>query len=133
VNYFNYINAGNKMNKKDDKNLYDPYQGFIRGNMFKDLYDPYKLSTPYDIEPANEQAKMLTSIDALKFAMIDLNLYLDVYPNDREFIELFNKYRIQVKDMVKDYESKYGPLTLESDAMMSLPWAWARTPWPWER
>ena len=64
---------------------------------------------------------------------IDLNLYLDVYPNDREFIELFNKYRMQVKDMVKDYESKYGPLTLESDAMMSLPWAWARTPWPWER
>ena len=133
MNYFNYINAGNKMNKKDEKNLYDPYQGFIRGNMFKDLYDPYKLSTPYDIEPANEQAKMLTTIDALKFAMIDLNLYLDVYPNDREFIELFNKYRMQVNDMVKDYESKYGPLTLESDAMMSLPWAWARAPWPWER
>lgn len=132
MNYFNYINAGNKINKKEDKSLYDPYQGFIRGNMFKDLYDPYKLSTPYDIEPANEQAKMLTSIDALKFAMIDLNLYLDVYPNDREFIELYNKYRVQVKDMIKDYESKYGPLTLESDAMMSLPWAWARTSWPWE-
>ena len=85
MNYYNFIpNMGN-MNYQTQPNyeqqnyqtkttnLYDPYQGFIRGNMFKDLYDPYKLNNPYNIEPANDQAKMLTSIDALGFAMTDLN------------------------------------------------------------
>ena len=144
MNYYNFMpNMGN-MNYQTQPNyeqqnyqtkttnLYDPYQGFIRGNMFKDLYDPYKLNNPYNIEPANDQAKMLTSIDALSFAMIDLNLYLDIYPNSKEYIDLFNRYRIEKNNLVKEYENKYGPLTLDSDANNTYPWAWDRMPWPWE-
>ena len=145
MNYFNYMNGmanmgymenmntiNNMKQNENNKNLYDPYQGFIRGNLFKNLYDPYKLNKPYDIEPANEQAKMLTSIDALSFAMRDLNLYLDINPNSREYIDLFNKYRVQKNELVKEYASRYGPLTLDSDAMFSYPWAWDKSPFPWE-
>lgn len=140
MNYYNYMNNIGNMNTMNNMNnssnqlpsIYDPYQGFIRGNLFRELYSPYKLNKPYDIEPANDQARMLTSIDALKFAMIDLNLYLDIYPNSKEYIDLFNRYRVEVNGIIKEYENKYGPLNLNSDAMMSYPWAWDKTPWPWE-
>ena len=132
MNYQGQTNYDQKNYQMQKDNLYDPYQGFIRGNMFKDLYDPYKLNNPYNIEPANDQAKMLTSIDALSFAMIDLNLYLDIYPNSKEYIDLFNRYRIEKNNLVKEYENKYGPLTLDSDANNTYPWAWDRMPWPWE-
>ena len=116
--YYNYAN--NNYNQPlynqniQDKQIYDPYNGFIRGNMFPELYNSYKLNKPLEITPMNEQAELLTYVDALTFAMIDLNLYLDVYPNDREALELFNQYRMQADEYTKKYENKYGP-------------------WPWEK
>ena len=133
-NNLKIIDYNEKYNQINEKNnsLFDPYQGFIRGNMFKDLYDPYKLKEAYDIRPMNEQADILTYIDSLTFACVDLNLYLDVYPNDREAIEQFNQYRIKKEQLIKEYENKYGPLLLNSDSLNTYPWAWIDRPWPWE-
>ena len=129
MNYFNYMNGMANMGYMENMNTINNMK---QNENNKNLYDPYKLNKPYDIEPANEQAKMLTSIDALSFAMRDLNLYLDINPNSREYIDLFNKYRVQKNELVKEYESRYGPLTLDSDAMFSYPWAWDKSPFPWE-
>lgn len=123
----------NMMNNYNSTNLYDPYQGFIRGNMFPQLYSPYKIDKPYDIRPMNEQAQLLTYIDALCFAKIDLNLYLDTNPNDQTAIDLFNQYRVQEEQLKMEYESKYGPLLLNSDALSTHPWAWIDRPWPWDK
>lgn len=127
-------NTINKLKNNDSKNdtLYDPYNGFIRGNLFKNLYDPYKQDEPYEIKPMNEQAKLLTNIDALGFAMIDLNLLLDVNPTNQEAINLFNTYRKQKENLTSEYESKYGPITIDSDSLNSYPWAWNDMPWPWD-
>ena len=91
-----------KMNMSNSPMLYDPYQGFIRGNMFQNLYDAYKIKEPYEIKPMNEQAEMLTYIDSLSFACIDINLYLDVFPNDKNAIELFNQYRNQQNNLIME-------------------------------
>jgi len=131
MNLYNQNSVSNKMNDVN-KSLYDPYNGFIRGNMYKNLYDPYKRNEPYEIRPMNEQAELLTYIDALCFAMIDLNLYLDVCPGDKNVINLFNQYRNEKEELTKDYESKYGPIGLDSDSLNSYPWAWNNMPWPWE-
>lgn len=137
-NYFNYPNynyQNNLMNLKKDnynQNFYKPYEGFIRGNMFPSLYDGYKGDNPFEIKPMNEQAEMLTTIDSLGFATIDLNLYLDVNPDDKMAIDLFNQYRKQKEDLMKKYQEKYGPLTLCSDALNTYPWIWDNRPWPWE-
>lgn len=128
----NYLKGNNMNNYNTPNNLYDPYAGFIRGNMFPNLYDPYKIEKPYDIQPMNEQAQLLTYIDSLGFATTDLNLYLDVHSNDKNAIDLFNQYRVQKNDLKKQYESKYGPLLLNSDALTNTPWAWDDRPWPWE-
>ena len=122
----------NTYNNQKENNLYDPYNGLIRGNLFKNLYDPYKNKEPYEIKPVNEQARMLTNIDSLGFAMIDLNLYLDVFPNDREKITLYNQYRKEKENLLKEYENKYGPITINSDSLNTYPWAWDNMPWPWD-
>ena len=132
-NYYNFRNQFIPNDYSDNKNnLYDPYQGFIRGNLYKNLYDPYKIQNPYEIKPMNEQAEMLTYIDALCFACIDLNLYLDVYPDNKEIIDLYNKYNNEKKDLTRKYEELFGPLVLDSETLNSYPWAWNDKPWPWE-
>ena len=135
--YYNYVNNtynqplyNQKANMK--KNLFDPYNGFVRGNMFPELYNGYKLNKPLEITPLNEQAEMLTYIDALCFAIIDMNLYLDLHPEDKMMIELFNSYRKEKDEITKDYENKYGPLTINSPSLNKTPWAWDKAPWPWE-
>ncbi len=136
-NYYNYPNYNyqnkvqNQMNYNNPK-LYNPYEGFIRGNLFPNLYDGYKDYKPFQINPMNEQAEMLTNIDSLGFATIDLDLYLDINPNDQNAIGLFNQYRKEKEELIKNYELKYGPLLLNSEALNSVPWMWNDRPWPWE-
>lgn len=133
--YYNYKNNNYNQpiyNQTSINNIMDPYQGFIRGNMFSDLYNTYKFDKPVDIYPKNEQAELLTTIDALCFAMNDINLYLDIHPNDSKAIELFNFYKVSKEEYVKNYERKYGPLTLEGAGLNNQKWDWIESPWPWE-
>lgn len=140
-NYINYPKNYNyqpnilpNINKKytENTNIYTPYEGFIRGNMFKNLYDPYKMDRPFQIQPMNDQAEILTNLDSLGFAMIDLNLYLDVFPDDKNALDLFNQYRSQKNELLKQYEQKFGPIVISSDSLNMYPWAWDNKPWPWE-
>lgn len=114
----------------ENSNLFEPYQGFIRGNMYKNLYSPF--GKTYELKPMNEQAEILTYIDALDFACIDLGLYLDIYPDNVQMIQLYNQLNDEKKQFKKQYEDKYGPLTLDSKALNTMPWSWDNNPWPWE-
>ena len=141
-NYFNYQNPyiqkmyNQSLNyqsmPKKENTLFEPYEGYIRGNMFPNLYDKYKEAEPYEVRPLNGQAKMLTYIDSLQFALKDLNLYLDIYPDDRNIIDLYNEYRKKLNQSIDEYENTYGPLLLNSNSLESYPWAWDDKPWPWE-
>lgn len=137
LEYYNYTN--NNYNQPiftenaDAKKLYDPYQGFIRGNMFPNLYNGYKLKQPLNLEPKSEREEMLVYLDALAFAAHDINLYLDLYPNDRDMIQAFANYRMQADQVMKKYEEMYGPLVVNSEANTVTPWAWDNKPWPWEK
>ena len=131
--YFDGNNLRNYQNNNyQNDNLFNPYEGLIRGNLFKNIYDPYKNQKPYTIKPMNDQAKMLTDIDSLEFALIDLNLYLDIYPDDKNTIALFNKYRNEQNELLNEYQNKYGPILLNSDALNNMTWMWDNNPWPWE-
>lgn len=134
--YYNYNNNNyNKPLYTEDANpnsVYDPYSGFIRGNMFKNLYNAYKISKPIEIKPTTDREQMLAMLDAFDFATIDINLYLDVYPEDKDMIELFNQYRIEKNKLMEEYESLFGPILTNSNANAAYPWAWNNQPWPWE-
>lgn len=124
------FNKCNFDGKTVPSNLYDVYSGYIRGNMYPDLYNQYKINKPYDINPLNKQAEMLTELNAYCFAAHDLNLYLDTHPKDREMINLYNEYRQKADKLTKKYEKEYGPLNTSGE--MTSPWSWNDNPWPWE-
>lgn len=113
-----------------NNNLYEPYQGFIRGNMFRYLYDNYEKI--YDVKPINEQAELLTYLDMFDFACIDLGLYLDIYPNDEQILQLYNQLNNEKSKVLNKYEENYGPISLGSGTLNVIPWAWDDYPWPWE-
>ena len=52
---------------------YDVYDGFIRGNMFKNLYKPYKKNEPFDIKPMNEQAELLNIWKKKRIMLMNMN------------------------------------------------------------
>ena len=110
-------------------NLFEPYQGFIRGNMFKNIFDQY--GKIYEIKPINEQAELLTYIDMFDFACIDLSLYLDIFPNNKQIINLYNQIKKEKNSIVQKYENNFGPLMINSSGNDNY-WLWVNSPWPWE-
>ena len=114
-----------------NNNILDTKTGFKRGNLFNNLYDEYKNYKPAELKANNEKEDLLLQIDEQRFAMIEMNLYLDLYPNDKEALNRFNTYLKKEKELVALYESKYGPLTTSSPVQTNN-WTWDNSPWPWE-
>jgi len=111
------------------ENLYDPKEGLRRGNLFPKLYDPYMNYEPREIKVRTEREKCLLEIQRLDFAINDLNLYLDIYPNDREAYRLFSKYVEECKMKKENYKRIYGPLMLDE---ITDDYEWGTGVWPWE-
>ena len=108
--------------------LFNPYEGFLKGNGFRDLYVPYKNYKVAKINFNNEKEELLFNISEYSFMMHELNLYLDVNPSDNEALNKFNEYRIKTNELIMKYERKYGPLMVNSDTNKSFNWI---NKWPW--
>lgn len=78
----------------------------------------------------NERERLLKRIAAVDFAIIELHLYMDSHPNDRDAAAKTDEYAVKSKALRKEFEDKYGPLT--SLQMDSNRWAWISDPWPWD-
>ena len=111
-------------------NVVSPMEGFLRGNMFKDEYEPYKNLTYFKLNPSNDKERLLYQVMAYSFAINDLNLYLDLHPDNKEILELFKKYVKEEKELCNEYVKKYGPL--EVSEVMGQKFDWINSPWPWE-
>ena len=74
--------------------------------------------------------ELLKKIMECKFAVNDLALYLDTHPNDRRALQMHNMHVEELKEKMKEYENRFGPLTIE--AQMNR-WQWVEDKWPWER
>ena len=64
------------------------------------------------------------------FAIDDLNLKLDLEPNNKKLYDLFKIYNERLKVLVKDYEEKYEVLDLNDD--LKGRYTWYSGKWPWE-
>ena len=81
-------------------------------------------------EQKGNREQLLRKIMEYKFYVNDLTLYLDTHPNDRKALDLHNDYVKKLKEVTKEFEKMYGPLTVET-VMES--WEWAQNLWPWQR
>ena len=121
----------NQMDIKQNKALAEPYEAFIRGNLYNNLYQQYKNYRPAKLIPNNEQAELLLNVDQLTFATHELNLYLDIYPDNQMMIKLFNHYTKMANEAIERYEKKYGPLTVNAQSNLDA-FSWQAYSWPWE-
>jgi len=117
-------------NKNED--LADPKTAFLRGNLFNNLYDPYKNYKYGILNPSNKQEELLYNLLMHKFVLKELNLYLDTNPNNMKMINLYNQYLSEEKKLCEEYEKSYGPLTTDSRFTGDNNWKWVKSPWPWE-
>lgn len=79
----------------------------------------------------NQKEKMLHDIGILDFTVVDLALYLDTHPHDRNAIEYFNHYNRIKNQMEKEFSKTFFPLML-GYAESSKEWRWGEAPLPWE-
>lgn len=135
----NYITGLNNM--MNNANFYNTFtkpsyslanisDGYIRGNMFNNLYQGYQNYRPITPTISSKQEELLNKILAYNFALTDLNLYLDLNPNNTSMINLYKQYLQEEKKLCTQYETNYGPLT--TDGIKQNNWVWDNSPWPWE-
>ena len=77
-----------------------------------------------------ERDILLKKIGTLKFAIVDIDLFLDTHPGDSEVLQKRAEYETQVLPLIKEYESKFGPLTTSENETNT--WTWVKDPWPWD-
>lgn len=126
------FNTKSEYEGKENNSLVSPKEGLLRGNLFKNLYSPYKNYNYGNLTPSNNREEILYNLLKYKFAIQELDLYLDIYPTDINIINLYNKYLKDEKKLSQEYEKKYGPLTIDSEELPANKWIWISSPWPWE-
>lgn len=124
---FENTNAKSSNNKSTLANL---DEGFLKGNMFTNLYEPYKNYAVQKLTPKTEKDLLLYNIYKLSFAINDLNLYLDINPDDQAMYNIFKNYVNAYNSCLDEYEKKYNIIELNNDDKNN--YTWYKNPWPWE-
>lgn len=118
-------------NLESDMALTSVKDGFLRGNMFKNLYDKYKDYNYGVIVANNKQEEMLLEIMSLSFALNDLNLYLDLHPKDEEMLKKYQELAELSCKKELEYVKCFGPLEATDNNSLKK-FEWINNPWPWE-
>lgn len=126
----NSNNNNLSMNMNVNNNILTAKEGFLKGNMFKDEYLPYKNMTYINIRPKNDREAKLFNVMQYSFAINDLNLYLDLHPEDRSTLKLFEELVKEEHEAKKEYIKTYGPIIVTD--VKGDKFDWIDSPWSWE-
>ena len=77
-----------------------------------------------------ERDMLLKKIGMLKFALVEVDLFLDTHPGDTEMLKKRDEFERELAPLVKKFEEKYGPLTKGENTTNT--WQWVKDPWPWD-
>ena len=113
-----------------ESNILEPMEGFLRGNMFRNEYKPYKNLTYLNIQPNSDREAKLYTVMQYAFAINDMNLFLDTHPNDKKALRYLEELIEEEKKAKKEYMNMYGPLTVNKTKGDEF--KWLDKPWPWE-
>ncbi|EGT3616056.1 spore coat protein CotJB [Clostridium perfringens] len=76
--------------------------------------------------------ELLDEIQKLQFYAIELNLYLDNFPENEEATADFKEISSKLSEAIKNFELEYGPISNFGNAYIQNPECWVNQPWPWE-
>ena len=80
---------------------------------------------------SSEMNNLLKDISIIDFTLVELILYLDTHPFDKQAMEYFNHYARIENQLMHDFSMRYYPLTAEH-ATANHEWSWVLSPMPWE-
>ena len=78
-----------------------------------------------------DREMLLKKIGTCKFAVTDIDLFLDTHPDCAAALARRRALRGALSSAAAAYAEKYGPLTAAA-ADGDRPWRWVEGPWPWE-
>lgn len=116
----------------DRKNnmFYNENEGFIKGNIQKKIYNPYKNYNPNMPVVNNDKDRMLLEIQKYGFYLIDLGLYLDMHPTDKEALATFNENKTKYYRLINEFNKNCYPLMfIDSNNSDSYKWLEGNFPW----
>lgn len=118
--------------ERKDNGFYNENEGFVKGNTQKSLYNPYRNYNPSMPTVNNDKERLMLEIQKYGFYLIDLGLYLDVNPTDREALKLFNENRIKYLRLVEEFNKSYYPLMFVDSNNINT-YKWSEGKFPMER
>ncbi len=80
----------------------------------------------------NNKETLLKKLSILDFIAVDLALFLDTHPNDKEAIEKYNSIIEEADSLRYDFEEMYGPLCSFRSMSPECNFKWIDCPWPWQ-
>lgn len=75
---------------------------------------------------------MMRKIQEVGLTLVDLTEYLDTHVNDAFAVERHHEAAEVYQQLVEEYESYYGPLTLGGEGCEASRWQWAVQDFPWD-
>ena len=114
---------GSEFQLEIDRNKFaNPNQGFQKGNMMTNEYIPYRNFNAVKLVPKNDREQKMLKVMEYAFAITDLNLYLDIHPDDIDAYRLYQRYIEEGKKAQQDYINSYGPLTISNANFKTYEW-----------
>jgi len=77
-----------------------------------------------------ERENLLRKIQALSFAKVETELYLDTHPDSQQALEYYRNTLSKLDEAMTEYQNKYGPLFAEG--VVGDRWTWVEGKWPWQ-
>ena len=106
---------------------YEARKGLVRGTLYPGLDLPFMGMVNQKELPVTPR----TELQAMRFAIQELALYLDTHRDDREALELYRQYQELYHKGMMEYTKKCGPLN-HSTPGHGETYNWLDDPWPWE-
>ena len=79
----------------------------------------------------NDRNELMQKIMEYKFAINDMALFLDTHHCDEKALKYHNEFVCEYKKLIEQYESLYGPLSIETEVDSWDKWVFDK--WPWEK
>lgn len=76
--------------------------------------------------------KDLEELQVADFVVVELTLYLDTHPDDKDAIQQYNAFIQKRNEIRAEFEKRYGALTNFGYSYSRYPWDWKNAPWPWQ-
>lgn len=77
----------------------------------------------------NDKKALMRKIQALSFAKVEAELYLDTHPENTNAIDYYKKILAELDEAMTKYQNEYSPIFAEG--IVGNRWAWVDDNWPW--